>query len=353
MAGISPIAPNADGPMIYIQPSTPISGLKDGRGVFDFKQATLDQQAKLMQQRQHLQQQQQQQQQSQSNDPFNAVDRGIPQHPSLEGLDQMTQQESRQQLFNAWNGTTWQGLRPSINFRPRAKSDSQVATFDRQAFANPVSAPMAPNFSIPQGLTEDELRAAIDHWRSGAGFVQPSDGVASGPTVDPRSLPGAEEQMMAQLRLSQQFANMQSGRNISIDTDVPKNGSGQISPTSLAFYAELGINPPTASGTTYSAPFFQTAFQPLPEQTWPQTAGPLTGFLAPEQTVRRRSIAEGTHHAVGAGTPGYGIEFNKGSPFGTLDPGRVRGVTGHRRAAKSEDIGRGGTGWGMGGGGST
>jgi hypothetical protein len=40
MAGISPIAPSADGPMIYIQPSTPISGLKDGRGVFDFKRFT-------------------------------------------------------------------------------------------------------------------------------------------------------------------------------------------------------------------------------------------------------------------------------------------------------------------------
>jgi hypothetical protein len=35
MAGISPIHPNADGPMIFVQPSTPISGLNGARGVWE------------------------------------------------------------------------------------------------------------------------------------------------------------------------------------------------------------------------------------------------------------------------------------------------------------------------------
>jgi hypothetical protein len=83
-------------------------------------------------------------------------------------------------------------------------------------------------------------------------------------------------------------------------------------------------------------------------------------FLAPDlggMGPRRKSYAEGmsNHPAVGAGTPGYGVEF---AGIGQGPGGKVRGVSagqgmGHHRAVKSEDFGRGGTGWGVGGGGST
>ena len=372
MAGISPIGPNADGPMIYIQPSTPISGLKDGRGVFDFKHATQAQQAR----------QQAQQSQQQGNDGYNVpppASHTISRHSSHEALDKLAQTQPQQpgnygqdqQWSNGVNQAAWAGLRPGGNIatRPRAKSDSQMGlvgadVFDRQAFFGSImpNLPNMPQFSIPEGVSEDALRAAIDNWRMSTS----PDPQVPAPTVDPRSLPGQDGQnaeFLNELKLSQQFAQLQAQRNRlpPLDTVTGAQGktpSGQFSPTSLAFYSQLGVDPRTASqiGTT-SAPFYQSTFEQLPAGQWPQTAGPAQNFLSPEQGLgpRRRSFAEGTNHpAAGAGTPGYGVEFTRPSPFGTLDPGRIRGLSpGHRRAAKSEDLGRPSGGWGVGAGGST
>lgn len=357
MAGISPIAPNADGPMIYIQPSTPISGLKDGRGVFDFKGLTRGQ---------HGQNHQQDQSQGFSVPP--SQPHTLSRHSSHDALDQLAQSQAQTQ--HSYSNTTdqnfssgtfdWSGLKANPTQRPRAKSDSQMGVsgvdiLNRQDFINPG---IATSFTIPQGLSEDDLRAAIDNWRTSTSFQSQEHNIA--PTVDPRALPGQEAQdLLNEFKLSQQFAQLQAQKNRlpPVNTSGTED-SGRISPTSMAFYQQLGIQPHTASQLrTNSAPFYQSTFPELPTNSWPHTAGPTQSFLMPDQGgfgPRRRSFAEGMNHAaVGAGTPGYGVEFTRPSPFGTLDPGTVKGslAMGHRRAAKSEDLGRpGGTGWGIAGG---
>jgi hypothetical protein len=356
--------------MIYIQPSTPISGLKDGRGVFDFKHATQAQQA-----RHHAQQSQQQ-----GNDGYNVpppASHNLSRHSSHEALDKLAQAQPQQQGYsqdqqwsNGANQAAWNALRPGGNVtRPRAKSDSQMGmvgsdVFDRQAYFGTMmpNLPNMPQFSIPEGVSEDALRAAIDSWR----LSTSSDPQVPAPTVDPRSLPGQDGQSadyLNELKLSQQFAQLQAQRNrlppLNTATGaLGKAPPGQFSPTSLAFYSQLGVDPRTASQLgTVSAPFYQSSFEQLSVGQWPQTAGAGQNLLTPEPGLgpRRRSFAEGmSHPAAGAGTPGYGVEFTRPSPFGTLDPGRIRGVSpGHRRAAKSEDLGRPSGGWGVGAGGST
>jgi hypothetical protein len=155
-------------------------------------------------------------------------------------------------------------------------------------------------------------------------------------------------------------------------------------------YNQMGRFNPAHISTTASAPYYQTHFATSASGSgfpsaglssmggeFPHNAAPGGGFLAPTEgsnggMPRRRSFAEGSgaHHATGAGTPGYGAALQRPSPlyagtpggpatlspFGTLDPGRLRGVgaqslQGHRRSAKSEDFGR--SGWGVGQGGST
>ena len=359
MAGISPIAPNADGPMIYIQPSTPISGLKDGRGVFDFKGVTQNQQGQSSQQQQIPQ----------------PTSHTLSRRSSAERLGQLAQQQQARQSFqdsaNNWGNQNWSALRPAAS-RPRAKSDSQMGMtgaefFQKQSLGNPSNAAlMANQFSIPQNLSEEELRSAIDQWRLASSFAQAAETGTGSSTVDPRSLPGQDGlEMWNEFKMSEQFAQLQAQRDRlpSLRTDVAPNAGqvGPISPTSLAFYASMGINPQNMPSLgTASAPFYQSTFPEVHQVQWPQTAAAST-FLMPDQGglgPRRRSFAEGTNHpAAGAGTPGYGVEFTKPSPFGTLDPGKIRGSVpmGHRRAAKSEDLGRPGqgTGWGMGAGGST
>jgi hypothetical protein len=372
MAGISPIAPSADGPMIYIQPSTPISGLKDGRGVFDFKRFT---------------QGQGQQGGQQSHEGFTVpqpASHTISRHSSVEALDQLAHAQSSGntgQPFPSfagqeWATQDWSALRPALGSRPRAKSDSQmglsgVEMYNRQVMADlGVNAAGGGQFSIPQGLSEEDLRAAIDHWRTTSSFPT-ADQDPTAPTMDPRTLPGQEGQdLLNEFKLSQQFAQLQAQRNRlpTLNTGASGNAGGmklepgQFSPTSLAFYSSMGLNPQSHGQlATSSAPYFQTTFQEVPNINWPQTAGPGQSFLMPDQGglgPRRRSFAEGMNHpAAGAGTPGYGVEFVRSSPFGTLDPGRIRGNSpmGHRRAAKSEDLGRpgAGSGWGVGQGGST
>ena len=352
LAGISPIAPNADGPMIYIQPSTPISGLKDDRGVFDFKRV--------------LQNRVQQDQQRQPDGYVPApASHSLSQRSSIEGLSQAAQSPhapqadlAAQQANVPWESTPWGELRPSLNFRPRAKSDSQAVggagAYGKQTFPADQLPPVQGAFA---GMSEEEVRNAIDQWRADT-----ASGHSPLPTLDPRNLPGNENfDSAAQSTLMQQYSQLRAQRDRLPPINVPggvKQEPGQMSPTSMAFYQQLGVNPGSASHLgTASAPFYQSTFEPLPQGQWPHTAGPVQGFLNPDEFGmggRRRSFAEGqTHPAAGAGTPGYGVEFANAYPFGSLPPGRVRGVSaGHRRTAKSEDFGRP-TGWGVGAGGST
>ena len=381
MAGISPIAPNADGPMIYIQPSTPISALKDGRGIFDFRRVAQGTQ------------QPQGQQTTQGEGGFHVPapashslsGQSGDQLPTSPGPEQQSGQQQGQTDFSNqinfqqqtggqdWNTNPMQnqmqwGLRPNNNMRPRAKSDSQMGAagaemFNRQAFIQGMG-------STGHDNNVADIHSMVDHWRSS----NPSNGQqVPAPTVDPRSLPGQDNgDALNQFNLSQQFAQLQAQRDRlpALNTGVSLSQSGvfkyepgQLSPTSMAYYQQLGLNNNNSSHLegSSSAPYFQSTFQNISQENWPQTAGPaVQSFLSPDQPgigPRRRSFAEGTNHpAAGAGTPGYGVEFTSLSPFGTLSPGRVRGVSpggGHRRAAKSEDSGRGGTGWGMGAGGST
>lgn len=388
MAGISPIAPNADGPMICIQPSTPISGLKEGRGLFD---AALRRAGGAQRQGP---QGQGESQQDQQQDGFNvpppqshplprtSSSDQINQDVEMQGMDFAAQMQSYEQ--QGWASDTLRIAGPS---RPRAKSDSIIPSptadsFDRQAFLAFIGAgnaqPPPSNVEMQPGYVDvsEQWRNTVSAWKAGLGGGE----LSSQPTLDPRLLPGREsneavyQQLLMQQQTGQlprldpdqlhQLTQIEAQRaRFSLNTNVapPKYEPGEFSPTSMAFYQSMGLYPhatPEMSGTV-SAPWSQTAFGQVPGPGLvghPATAGPAQQhFLTPtlsHATVRRRSFGGGEHPAMGAGTPGYGMEFS--SPFMGKSVGQIRGVNmGHRRAARSEDFGRGGTGWGVGAGGST
>lgn len=383
MMGISPIAPNADGPQIYIQPSTPISGLKDGRGLFD---AAL---RRNMAQQPGQGQQGDQPQSFQVPSPQPHGMARTPSHDSGAISPRMSNQGSPAQQTNDFGASTAQvnlgdHLRQN-QMRPRAKSDSQMGTagwemFDRQAMFAMMAATAANQQNA--GLQADGSQfQAIDTWRAGLVEEQSTQN-APAATLDPRQLPGQDQPdtssgafdpaaFLQQLEQSRQLAQLQAqaARSRLPAVNTAQAAAMQVdpvlSPTSLAFYQSLGINPSSASQLgTASAPYSIQSFQDLDMQApfnfnLPHTAGPTTQtFLSPGPPIamgaRRRSFAEGSHPAAGVGTPGYGVELTPHSPFGNLDPRKMRGVSpvGHRRAAKSEDFGRP-SGWGVGAGGST
>jgi hypothetical protein len=210
----------------------------------------------------------------------------------------------------------------------------------------------------------------IDAWRAMVNSAELP------PTVDPRQLPGQQgdqyqqsqqqqpamssadaNAMFQQLQQQHQLSQLQAQAHALKSRLAPLNTAPDLSslppqptgfsPTSMAFYQSLGINPLTAGqlAGTSSAPFYTTSFQNIPQNFMPPTAGlDAQSFLeAPEMGHRRRSYAEGTgHHASGAGTPGYGVGLTTNTSYSR--PG------GHRRGIQSEDFGRG---WGLGQAGST
>ena len=396
MAGISPIGSSTDGPMIYIQPSTPISGLKDGRGIFE---AAIRRAEGMGQQDQRNQSRPMQPQQGQPQDGFSVpppathpLSRSNSNEQYARQVDRGNNNGEQQQGrgygadgpfsgTSGWlqsNNLSWGDNRSNGQVRPRAKSDSFMGAsacdvFDRQILLAMATHPSQINeqdHDTQQG--KSDFRDNIDTWRaallSGQGLRQQGPG----PTMDPRTLLENREEIATsdffqrQQQMSQQNA-AERGRlyNLDVNPMTTQSGifryeSGEISPTSLAFYQQLGINPTATSQLdgTSSAPYSQSNFQNIPQHVWPQTALPgLQNFLTPAQPglgPRRRSFAEGTNHpALGAGTPGYGMGFTThSSPMG---PARLRPATpgpGHRRAVKSEDLGQG-TGWGIAGAGST
>ena len=381
MDGISPIAPSADGPMIYVQPSTPISALNDGRGHFE---AALQRSVQIQNQQNANRQPAYQQQSTsysglaQNNQPGNndQYTQNLGQANVDGSIDPgMYNQQSDQWMHNGQTG--WDNLRPLNIGRPRAKSDSYMVSpvadpsFSRQAVFDALAG-LGTNGAQP--VNDDQMRNAIDQWRNTGMFGNTNNGQPpQTATMDPRTLPGQDNtaESLNQFNLSQQLSALQAQRDRRPSVDTANQGQmsgktevGQISPTSMAFYRQLGMNPLQASQLpgTVSAPFYQSTFENIPQGQYPQTAAPGANFLTPDipgMGSRRRSFAEGSSHpAAGAGTPGYGVEFAQSSSFGSLGPGRIRGVGGgsggHRRDVKSEDWGRGGdTGWGVGLGGST
>ncbi|WVQ72407.1 hypothetical protein IAR50_001959 [Cryptococcus sp. DSM 104548] len=399
IAGISPIASNADGPMIRIQPSTPISGLKEGRGLFDAALRI----AKANQQAQSQNGQYSGEGQDPQSNDFQASSSSSHPLPSSSSAEQIVGQEKeategQRMDFAATMGQFGQqgwipagggdNLRVAGQTRPRAKSDSIIPSptadsFDRQAFFSFIGGENVPapglqqnvHVQQQQGMSSDaaeQWRSSVNAWKLG---VAGNEGGQSGPTLDPRLLPGQEDtdaiyqQLLIQQQTGQppqldqsqqhqlQELQAQRARLYPLNTNPApvKPSSGEISPTSMAFYQSIGLYPhnaPHLSGTV-SAPWTQTTFSDVtPGYTHPATAGPSQQyFLAPNTSkARRSSFGSGEHPAVGAGTPGYGVEF---SPQLNARPGPVRGSSMHRRWAKSEDFGRGGTGWGVGSGGST
>ncbi|WWD17316.1 hypothetical protein CI109_101756 [Kwoniella shandongensis] len=391
MAGISPIAPSADGPMIYIQPSTPISGMKDGRGLFDAALRRAGAMAQQNQNGQQIQGEQGQQQQGFNVPPLQT--RPLSKPTSTDplgqggavinsGNDQSTMDFAA--AMAAYNQQGWDpvatagahGLRVAGPSRPRAKSDSILPSptgdfAERQALFALMASSNADHGSQPildDDAVSEQWRSTVNAWKAGLmgndGDQQPN------PTLDPRML---EMEGLQQFMLQQQqhaFNNSQQQqlnqqRLPPLNTEqapggVLKYAPGEFSPTSMAFYQSIGLYPHSANELpgTSSAPWSTTTFGQLNLGAYPATAGPgQSTFLMPQgqgaQNVRRRSFGggEAAHPAAGAGTPGYGVEFTT-TPFGQLRGGQLRGV-GHRRAAKSEDFGRVGTGWGVGAGGST
>lgn len=331
MAGISPIDANADGPMITIQPSTPISGLKEGNGLFDAALRRANQQSQIAQANARLAQNGQGQAMGNSQT-------GGPGAPSHDG-----QQWGPEGLNAGQQGG-----------RPRARSESYTTSgdqFERQAMYQVMGNPaMAGHFEgAAHGMHPQHMESTQDQWinawrMNNAAAEQPGQ-----PTVDPRQLPGTERAHSPHPPhgLGQINTAAASGQAF-------KYESGQISPTSMAVYQQLGLQTGGSGGTANSSPGYM--YQPGIAQPVPQA-----GFLIPEGgAVRRRSFAEGSSHpAAGAGTPGYGVEFSMPGAF--TPPHRLRGGQfgpgggHHRRAVRSEDFSRfgPGTGWGVGQGGST
>jgi hypothetical protein len=321
MAGISPIADNADGPMICIQPSTPISGLKENNGnsVFDAELRRANAQAQVAQ-----------------------ANAQLAQGKGVQAANMSTSQAGGADGSQQWGGIG--GLAAAVG-RPRSKSESYSQggeQFDRQALQQAMQNPaLASHFQQqeqqPQQISSQDQW--INAWRMNNAAVAGNQF-----TVDPRQLPG-------QGMVDPQFAHINTAAaNAAVGGGFE---SGNISPTSMAVYQQLGLQTGgnVSTGSQNSSPGFmyqQGIVQPVPQ----------SHFLIPETGgigARRRSFAEGTmHHAAGPGTPGYGVEFSL--PGAITPPGRLRGAPyTHRRAVKSEDFSRylPGTGWGVGQGGST
>ena len=378
MDGISPIAPSADGPMIFVQPSTPISGLKDGRGHFD---AALQRNA-MAQAHQNSQQANPGTNTDFSITNQNGQTQSIQFGQNNQSTNQFSQNDNlNQTMFNQqtgqWNAAQnpWAGLRPLNTSRPRAKSDSFMNSPTGTGFTRAAVMAALGGMQNPQdgqNMNDEQLRNMIDQWRATTGMTDDATTSQHAPTqtLDPRNLPGLEKtegNVLSQSNFERQLSALQAQRDrlpgVNTNQTQVKIESGEISPTSRTFYQQLGINPLQASqlAGTASAPFFQSTFENIPQGQYPQTAAPGGNFLSPDLGLgpRRKSFTEGLNHpAAGAGTPGYGVEFSNLAPFGSMSPGRVRGVgaspSGHRRGVKSEDWGRAlGTGWGVGQGGST
>jgi hypothetical protein len=358
MAGISPIHPNADGPMIFVQPSTPISGMTGARGIWEnaLRQAA---------------------EKRQNGKPG-------PSHGTPEGL-------SRGNSHGDTRNNDTGNLDPPISpMRPWAKSDSHMAEFDRQVLMQMMAQQQALLLQQQQQMAQGQVQGqtgpeggdawsgmSIDAWRAMVGSAELP------PTVDPRHIPGQQHDQFHQHQQHQQpqqqqpppsaysteahamFQQMQHQHQISqlqaqahalksrlapLNTapdlsQLPPLPTG-FSPTSMAFYQSLGINPQNANqlAGTSSAPFYTTSFQNIPQNYMMPPSGydAQTLLGEPDMGPRRRSFAEGTsHHASGAGTPGYGVG---------LSPNLQSRPMGHRRGIQSEDFGRG---WGLGQAGST
>ncbi|KAL1405538.1 hypothetical protein Q8F55_009176 [Vanrija albida] len=343
MAGISPIASNADGPMIYIQPSTPISGLKDQSGVFDAALRRANAQQQLAQANAAAAAQQHSNGGSTAGSVHDFGGDSAANSPGF--APQPPQQQSWSQGVNFALGA------PGIS-RPRAKSESYMQggeQFERQAVQQIMNSGIG-QFSVTQALEGSAVSTGENQWND-INAWRVNQAIEQGqipPTLNPRELPGNSADQLAQLA---QITAQRQRLQLNTDTNqVFKYEPGQFSPTSLAFYHQLGIS---GNNGGIDPNNFQGGGFPLGQQALQggsMLGAPETGF-----TSRRRSFAEGTSHpAAGAGTPGYGVEFIQRS----VAPGAIRGVQlgvnqGHRRAARSEDFGRGGTGWGVGQGGST
>lgn len=320
MAGISPIAPNADGPMITIQPSTPISGLRDHKGIFDdaLRRANAANAQWKQEQQNNLQQDQRSQTSNQDPATFIANAQAWSQSVDL-------------------NGMSLETGHPQM--RPRARSESYASggdAFERQAIAQV----QASGIAGPGEFVMDQSGSAVadDQWRDINAWRTQAAGGDDYSTMDPRQLPGnGYGQPMQQFQQEHDARRQQLGQ---INTNIQQQPQqpGQISPDSMRFYSELGLNP-----------------QAMGQQQMYQQ--PQRGFLEAGQSApRRRSFNDGVHPAAGAGTPGYGVEFSV--PGGVVPQGRLRGgsfgsLMGHRRAVRSEDFSAMGTGWGVGAGGST
>lgn len=357
MAGISPIHPNADGPMIFVQPSTPISGLNGARGIWE---NALRQAAEKRQDGQGGQ-------------------AGLPSGPNT-----LSRGNSNGEARNEFVS----GLDPPLSpMRPRAKSDSHMAEIDRQILVQIMAQQhymqqqqhqqQAQGQTAGQEADDAWSNMNIDAWRAMVNSAELP------PTVDPRHIPGQQndlyqqspqqplqqqqgtmpeisstdanalfQQLQQQHQLSQLQAQAHALRsrlaplNTAPDlSSLPPQQTG-FSPTSMAFYQSLGINPLSAGqlAGTSSAPFYTTSFQNIPQNFMPPTAGLDTQSLlgAPDMGPRRRSFDGSGHHASGAGTPGYGVGLTAGNAYSR--------PMGHRRGIQSEDFGRG---WGLGQAGST
>ncbi len=325
MAGISPIAPNADGPMITIQPSTPISPLKQHASIFDnaLRRASANWQQQNQQNQQNQQSPNHQHQHQQS-----PLSNGMP-SPGM-GQQSVEQDNSVFASDAQWNGVAFAGLSVQGQMRPRAKSDSYTTdggAFDRQAATQLMGGPMAQFFPQQQQQQQQEGMSggAGDQWGDINAWRVEQAREAGIMTMDPRDLSGSEAaNLQNQLRSmeAQQRARLQQINTGDMGSGgVFKYDPGQISPTSAAFYASLASHQP------------QSTLQ-----------APSSGLN------RRRSFNDGTHPAAGAGTPGYGVEFTM--PGAITPPGRMRGGSfnlGHRRQVQSEDFSRGGWGIGQGG----
>lgn len=350
MAGISPIASNADGPMIYIQPSTPISGLKDQSGVFDAALRRANAQQQLAQANAAAAAAAQSNGGSQAGSVHDfGGDNSASQSPGFAPQQPQQQQQSWSQGVNFTLGA------PGIS-RPRAKSESYMQggeQFERQAVQQIMNSQIG-QFSVAQALegsavaTTDNQWNDINAWRVNQAIEQGQ----LPPTLNPRELPGSSDQYAQLSQLAAQRQRLQL--NTDTSNQVFRYEPGQFSPTSLAFYHQLGISGNNGNNAAVDPNNFPGGGLPLDQQAALQ-GGSMLGAPDAGFTSRRRSFAEGTSHpAAGAGTPGYGIEFIQRS----VAPGAIRGVNlgvnqGHRRSARSEDFGRGGTGWGVGQGGST
>ncbi|WVO16267.1 hypothetical protein L204_103942 [Cryptococcus depauperatus] len=410
MAGISPIAPSVDGPKICIQPSTPISGPNENKGLFG---TILRPVGFIAAQRMKNFQEQSNRQKQGSQQAFNVPPpqshplprASSPNQPmeteqgdtSAQGMDFNTTMEAfpKQEWTDIGDS-----LRVAASTRPRSKSDSIIPSptadsFNRDAFWNFVSSnpsQVQGNSNQKVGQSQPELgvegedqsseqwRDAVDVWKANLAGDENAVG-QPGPTLDPRLLPGrdAGEVVYQQLLAQQQPGelprldahqlhqlNQMEAQRARIASSNNNNGmfrhtSGESPFAPFGMYQLSGFYSDAVSerSGTVSAPWSQTTFGDIPISdvgVHPATSGPSQHtFLIPEPSVlpRRRSFG-GEHPAMGAGTPGYGMEF--ASTLGSKPSGQLRTVgTGHRRTPRSVDLGRigGETGWGMGSGSST